>query len=409
MASINFFIQSTKNPSHIYIRIRDANIDAKAKTSLMINPENWSKVKRQPKSLKDANSKYILSLMNGMLKTVSDKFNLDADKSSINTEWLYKAIQTTEIQEGIPSKILDYFEFFYADKNEDGAKLNYLKKVKSMRNLVERYLKNKRGINNVIDVDLTWADGFVKFMRKEGYKQSYIFRSLKFVKSVCIHARNQGVPTSVSLPSIKTKDQKAITNYLKPEEIEMIRIANLPTESLENARDWLVISCYLGQRISDFMKCNSAMIIETKEGKLLDFVQKKGVQPIRIAVFQEVEEVLDKRNGEFPRRISHQKYNEYIKEVCKIAGLTYLEEGSLNDAEKNRDITAMYPKWMLIKSHIGRRSFSTNYYNDIPITYLMAQTGHKTERSFLEYIGKSRMDQVTSLLSMVKLKKMNYD
>jgi hypothetical protein len=34
----------------------------------------------------------------------------------------------------------------------------------------------------------------------------------------------------------------------------------------------------------------------------------------------------------------------------------------------------------------------------------MAQTGHKSERSFLDYIGKSSMDQISSLLSMVKSK-----
>jgi hypothetical protein len=32
----------------------------------------------------------------------------------------------------------------------------------------------------------------------------------------------------------------------------------------------------------------------------------------------------------------------------------------------------------------------------------MAQTGHKSERSFLDYIGKGRMDQINSFLAMVK-------
>jgi integrase len=178
----------------------------------------------------------------------------------------------------------------------------------------------------------------------------------------------------------------------------------MPTESLENARDWLIISCYLGQRVSDLMRCHSGLIKVVNNGRLIDLVQEKTEHPLRIGIFPEAEEVLRIRNGEFPRPISHQKYNEYIKEVCKIAGLTYEEKGSLHNLELNRDVEGMYPKWQIISSHVGRRSFATNYYNDYPISLLMAQTGHKSERSFLDYIGKSSMDQISSLLSMVKSK-----
>jgi hypothetical protein len=41
MASINLILQGTKNPSVIYIRLRDSRkLDIKAKTNYHINPEN---------------------------------------------------------------------------------------------------------------------------------------------------------------------------------------------------------------------------------------------------------------------------------------------------------------------------------------------------------------------------------
>ena len=52
----------------------------------------------------------------------------------------------------------------------------------------------------------------------------------------------------------------------------------------------------------------------------------------------------------------------------------------------------MYKKYDLVTSHIGRRSFATNFYGTIPTTFLIYITGHSTESMFLNYIGKSNKD-----------------
>ena len=50
------------------------------------------------------------------------------------------------------------------------------------------------------------------------------------------------------------KVEKTPFIYLNPDEISLIKnLSELP-EHLENARDWLVISCLCGQRVSDFMR-----------------------------------------------------------------------------------------------------------------------------------------------------------
>ena len=54
----SIFIQSKNNPAGIYVRLKEGQlIDAKAKSKYLINPENWSAIKGQPKNLKDAESK----------------------------------------------------------------------------------------------------------------------------------------------------------------------------------------------------------------------------------------------------------------------------------------------------------------------------------------------------------------
>jgi len=59
--------------------------------------------------------------------------------------------------------------------------------------------------------------------------------------------------------------------------------------------------------------------------------------------------------------------------------------------------TGIFEKWELVTSHIGRRSFATNFYGEIPTSYLIYVTGHSTESMFLNYIGKSNKDLALEL------------
>jgi integrase len=96
-----------------------------------------------------------------------------------------------------------------------------------------------------------------------------------------------------------------------------------------------------------------------------------------------------------PRAMSNQKFNDYIKEVCALAGLT--EKGRLSK-------TPELPLCDLVSSHTARRSFATNHYlQGFPPIDLMKITGHKTERSFLKYIRVSKLDTAKRLNEHIKL------
>ena len=111
-------------------------------------------------------------------------------------------------------------------------------------------------------------------------------------------------------------------------------------------------------------------------------------------------EVINKNDGNFPKAISDQKYNLFIKKVCEQSGITEVVKGGKMEQIKkgvHRKKEGYYPKHELVTSHIGRRSFATNYYSKIPTSLLIAITGHSTESMFLRYIGKSSFDQAIEL------------
>ena len=121
--------------------------------------------------------------------------------------------------------------------------------------------------------------------------------------------------------------------------------------------------------------------------------------------------VLSKKKYQFNKnsyKNLHQveKYNDFIKKVCELAEINQPTKGSkMKETEEGSGIyrkqSGTYKKHELVTSHIGRRSFATNFYGKIPTTYLIYITGHSTESMFLNYIGKSNKDLALDRKSVV--------
>jgi hypothetical protein len=132
MPSINFFLQTVKNPAPIYVRVRDGKIDAKAKTNYFINPEQWSTVKKQPKNLKDAKSKSILTGLNDIKALITNSLNVVDTYDGINSEWLMEVLNPAKEEEIQVKNILlaDHFDSYYKEKIENEAKIGLKKQCR---------------------------------------------------------------------------------------------------------------------------------------------------------------------------------------------------------------------------------------------------------------------------------------
>lgn len=129
--------------------------------------------------------------------------------------------------------------------------------------------------------------------------------------------------------------------------------------------------------------------------------QIKTGKQVAIPLHPKVKEMLNKRNGNFPSKLSAVNFNLHIKDIAKEAAIdTPTEGGKMIYDEKNeiyRKKFGVYPKHELITSHVCRRSFASNFYGEIPTALLISITAHSTEKQFLEYIGKSPNDYAIQL------------
>ena len=394
MAKISFILQSKINPAKIYIRLQDGrNLDIKTPTNLSINFEDWSTIKQKPKNLKLEAFRDIDSKLQHLRTNLLHHLNSCDDVK--NLLWLKNFINPTT-ETVIPKDLIKYFDYYLLERKLE-LNTRTIQKIKVVQNKLVKMQKETRKSYLIKDINATFKNDFFKWNTKYKYAENTILNNLKEIKTVCFHAQKRGLTISTELKDIKVSQKKAISIYLNFDEIELIKEFDCKTQILKTAKDWLLISCYTGQRVSDFMRFESSMIRTQNNIKLIEFTQKKTGKIMTLPLHPEVLKVLDRNNGEFPIKMTEPKYNIEIKNISRKAGFTALIYGGKLDPAINRKVLKEYPKYELVTSHIGRRSFASNFYGKIPTPLLMSATGHTTEKSFLVYIGKSDADKALQL------------
>jgi integrase len=392
MATVNFLIQTEKNPSKIYIRFKDGRkFDIQTTTNFIINPEDWSQSKQRPKSLKSESFKTLDTDLQNLKTNLQNCFNSSSDVIDLN--WLKNFLNPLE-KLSIPKDLVSYFDFYIKERGKDIDHRTTLK-INVVKNKIIKIQKEKQKTFLISEVNQKFKNDFESWNLKNGYASNTILSNLKEVKAMCIHARKKGLAVSWEMDEIKVTQKKAVSIYLNEEDILKIDKAVIKIKSLQDARDWLLISCYTAQRVSDFMRFRSSMIRKENGIFLIEFTQMKTGKIMTLPLQKKVIEILNKRDFEFPDRQTDPKYNVNIKNVCKKAKIENIVYGG--KMEKSRKVFKEYPKHELVTSHIGRRSFATNNYGKIPTPLLMAATGHGTEAVFLTYIGKSSSEKAIEL------------
>jgi len=408
MASINFLYRSTKEKSNLILRLlyryNGTDFVLGSKIRIEIEKNYWSKQhKKKSKDIDITNQQTeINNQLNKIENYVLRAFH-SVNAETINKEWLQTQIDfyynpPTENNEA-PEELIKYVDFYIEYRKNETTK-STLKKIYVVKQLLIRFEASRKQTIFIKDINDIFKNDFVNYCKKELYALGTIQRAFVWIKTFCKHAKFVGVKTHHQLDSLNIKrpekTEKIYLTFKHLTKIENIS-KNQLTDSLDNAKDWLIISCYTGQRVSDFMNFTDEQIRIEKDKHLIEFTQKKTGKNMTVPLHNKVLEILKKRKGKFPYKISDQKYNVFIKTVCELAKINESIKGSkLLETKKGsktfRKQSGTFKKYELVTSHIGRRSFATNFYGTIPTTFLIYITGHSTESMFLNYIGKSNKD-----------------
>ena len=430
MPTITFLIKGESNPTSIYMRLSTGRgKDFVKKTGLSINPNQWSSKKKEPKQTTPDNKN--LSVQLNKLRTfIENSLNsVDEKGEVIDSDWLqtkidlhFKRITDTETrQSDLIQDLIDYIiksaPARRNGKGKLGLSVSRVKAYHTLKNIFKAYENKKRKHYKAKDIDIFFEKEFLSWLMKEkGYKDSYALKIIDNLKAVCNEAQTLGIETHPQLAKIaKGTPDKETPIYLNPFDLQKIRTCEIENKSLDNARKWLLLGCLTGQRGGDLLNIterNFIKHIDTRE--YIQIEQQKTGKKVHIPIVGALEEINEIRAKGLPYKISVQKLDKYIKEVCKIAGITESIEHSKvcmvddkgNIIEPNnkgeypckgvkRTVKGVFEKWQLVGTHTCRRSFATNLYGKLETVFIMKMTGHTKESTFLSYIGKTEMDYLT--------------
>ncbi len=273
-------------------------------------------------------------------------------------------------------------------------------------NLLRKYEKIRGGRLTFDDIDMAFYRSFQDFMNSKDYSINYFGTQIKNIKVFMNEAMEKGLhKNSKHLGSrFQSPSENSDSVYLSSEELlkifdlqltpELIKLkypnisrSNMlrKIESMKYCRDRFLIGAYTGLRISDFSRLktqnisNGTIRIIPLKGRS----QRKNREVV-IPMHWIVKEIIT--NGyDFDKKVSGQKFNQAIKEVCKLAEINDFVISSRTEGGKVVEYTK--PKYDMVSSHTARRSAATNMFLEgIEPIYIMRITGHRTERAFMKYI-----------------------
>ncbi|ERJ68628.1 integrase [Porphyromonas gingivalis] len=244
------------------------------------------------------------------------------------------------------------FDFF--DEKGLNDYVTYLRDVKEMR-------------NSTIGKQLSFLKWFLRWAFKKGLHQNNAYDSYK--------------------PKLKSTQKKII--FLTWEELNKLREFEIPAakQALDRVRDVFLFQCFTGLRYSDVFNLRRSDI----KGDHIEVTTVKTSDSLIIELNKHSKAILDKykdvafEDDKVLPVITNQKMNDYLKELAELAGID--EPVRQTYYRGNERIDEVTPKYVLLGTHAGRRTFICNALAlGIPPQVVMKWTGHSDYKAMKPYI-----------------------
>lgn len=414
MPTVNYYLKKAApgEKSLVYMQVKYNGQKLVYSFGQKVDKGNWSDAKQRLKSNK-ATTADGQHLLNDLLDALEKEF-LIAYNKEIRTgipaprslkkhldNYLYQNLQENTNDEHTLFKLINRFvagEIKFRGRDKTKGSLNNYNSV--LKHLVE--FQKKKGYK--VDFETITLDFFYQYVTflKNTVKlsQNTIAKDITLLKVFMSEAIDLGYTNNLQFKhkkfTVSTVDTDAV--YLTETEILALYRFDLSDQTkLERVRDLFVFGCFTGLRFSDYSNIRPENVVEIDGDLFIKLVTQKTQDLVIIPCNPVILEIFKKYEGNYnklPRTISGQKFNDYIRDACKAAGMA--EAGRLS-TDPGLQL------WQCISSHTARRSFATNLYlQGFPTIDLMKITGHKTEKAFLKYIRVSKLDTARRLNEHIK-------
>ncbi|MBD5357314.1 MAG: site-specific integrase [Bacteroides sp.] len=372
-----------------------------------VNPDYWEKAlqrcraktthgkNRTPASVINRAIDDLENLVNGIFMSFEEKDCIPT-KNDFMEE--YTRLTTPDDKEESEPKesqsIFPIFDLYIDDNTKSGRwSESALKKNKTIR----RHLYATSPNMTFEDLEESGMTAFINHLSsikdkegRTGLNNDTIKKDIGFIKAFVRWAQEKGHVgmNKFLLQKVRLKTVRKTVIFLTWDELMKVYnhdFGNL--NYLSHVRDVFCFCCFTSLRYSDVRNLRRSNF----NGTSFTFTTIKTNDTLTIELNKYSKAILAKyENIRFPDDkvlpvISNQKMNDYLKEVGKMCEIN--APVSITSYKGNKRIEETHPKWELLSTHAGRRTFVTNALMlGIPPSIVMKWTGHSDYRAMKPYI-----------------------
>jgi len=385
----------------IRLRVSFAGIRVDIRSGYVIDAEKWDNnnacVKVGAKNSFNQTAGEINRALTNLSSTIEEvltRFELDNHRPPTAKE--FKTAFDIATGRNKDEQTPDFFTVFDKFILEAGTANNWVPatytKFGSLRKHLCSYMPKQR-LNQLTKDNL---QGFIQYLQSEGQMNTTISKYMSYVRWFLRWACNNGYYNGLLheqyKPRFKGIDCKEVI-FLSWEELQTFLNYKFPENrsSLSCVRDVFCFCCFTGLRYSDVARLRPCDVKRTAKKPFISIVTIKTEDRLHIELNKYALQILDKyKNIHFPKGlalpvISNSKMNEYLKEAAEAAGID--EPVRIVYFKGNKRFEEVYPKYALLTTHCGRRTFVVNALRlGIPAPVIMEWTGHSDYKAMKPYI-----------------------
>ncbi|MDR3596537.1 tyrosine-type recombinase/integrase [Clostridium sp.] len=417
-------LKSTERAIYCYIRGLAKGKTIQLNTKQRIRPEYWDKTlelaiergKIKSPTARELNN-FLSSYKDGIKKTVYQHLSMNpsADFEELRTEILEKFGRSLKLQLTLFEALNTFKEVRKKDMSPDSLR-KYSTVIKHLKEY-EKYTKSELTFSRL---DMMFYDKFLSYLLKDGAEEKVVeknevenkevkkkekkkgmvnnsaYKIIGLLKIFLNWAYDRNINPYLSFKKWKIKEEKVDIITLTEQELKTLYNMKFAEDKkhLQRARDLFLFGCYTGGRFGDLSKIEHQDIRENKwylrTGKTRDVLE--------IPLTDYALTIIARYSGTpYPLpRLSNQKLNKYIKEVCKDAKI--VDTIKMVRYRGNTPEITEYPKWQEVTTHTARRTFITqSLLRGMKAEVVMSISGHHNYKTFKKYIDITSRDKENAI------------
>ena len=387
--TINFYLDSNnklKGSRSIYLYVRDVGGTIKIRIGEKITLKDWDQARQRAKARYIGSpelNEYLNTLENRVRRRIRTVLLEDHDRSFAEIK---KAVFDLVHPPKATDRTNEFFDHYQAFLTVRAVVCQSatMTKYKTLLKHLRAFEKATRFTFMYENIDQRFFDEFTAYLWEVvGLTNNTVEKYLTLFRTFLNWTVDRKFSSDLTYRSFRLKKEKVEHIYLT--ESELTQLYNYDYSDhpcFDKVRDIFCFQCFTGQRFSDVSEMRFVDIrdnewhLRTRKTKL---ILKVPLSRFAQAIVKKWSH-LDKLPS-----ISNQKTNQYLKQICRQAGID--TPVTLTRYKAKQRITMTKPKYELVTSHCGRRTFITlSLAKRIPQHTVMRLSGHTNAAEFSKYV-----------------------